>query len=104
MLRRMNSARTIKLLAASALSASLAACAMTPAVHEVRPSPETAAGSRDLGDASVYGLYLAGEAAIDRGSSKEAAFYFARASEADAASIPIRTRAFTAALVAGEVS
>ena len=103
MLQRMSSKRTIKLAAVSAVFAGLAGCAFTPASHAFRPSQEATAQSRDLGDASVYGLYLAGEAAIDRGSSKEAAFYFARASEVDPTSASIRTRAFTAALVAGDV-
>jgi len=62
------------------------------------------AAERDPGDSSVYGLYLAGEAAIDRGSSRDAAYFFSRASMVDPASSAIRTRAFTAALVAGEVS
>jgi tetratricopeptide (TPR) repeat protein len=65
---------------------------------QTQPAPE-----RDLGDASVYGLFLAGEAAIDRGSSRDAAFYFGRASALDPDVQSIRTRAFTSALVAGDV-
>jgi len=87
-------------------AASLSACAASPALQGLRPTQtaEASPPDRDLGDASVYGLYLAGEAAIDRGSSKDAAFYFAKASTLDPASDAIRGRAFTSALVAGEVS
>ena len=88
---------------AALAAAALSACATTPALNGLRPSQAAATQDRDLGDASVYGLYLAGEAAIDRGSSHDAAFYFAKASALDPASDAIRTRAFTSALVAGEV-
>jgi tetratricopeptide (TPR) repeat protein len=104
MLRRMTSStRAITLMAASALLALMAGCAAMPQQHALRPTLETRAADRDLGHASTYGLYLGGVAAIDRGSSKDAAFYFARASESDPTSASLRARAFTAALVAGEV-
>jgi tetratricopeptide (TPR) repeat protein len=83
--------------------ASLSACATTPGLNGLRPAEAAATQDRDLGDASVYGLYLAGEAAIDRGSSRDAAFYFAKASALDPGSEAIRTRAFTSALVAGDI-
>jgi tetratricopeptide (TPR) repeat protein len=86
------------------LACGLAACAETPASHALRPLQETSVRSRDAGDASVYGLYLAGEAALDRGSSREAAFYFTRASQLAPGEATIRTRAFTAALVTGDVA
>ena len=95
--------KTIGLTALAA--ASLSACATTPLPPSLRPAQSASAtADRDMGDASVYGLYLAGEAAIDRGSSRDAAFYFARASAMDPSSDAIRARAFTSALVAGEVS
>jgi tetratricopeptide (TPR) repeat protein len=80
----------------------LSACASTSVVPALRPA-QAAVQDRDLGDASVYGLYLAGEVAIDRGSSRDAAFYFAKASALDPSADAIRSRAFTSALVAGEV-
>jgi tetratricopeptide (TPR) repeat protein len=94
----------LKIAAGLVLMGGLGACAGAPADHGLRLSEVAPARDRDPGDASVYGLYLAGEAAIDRGSSRDAAFYFAKASTLDPSSEAIRTRAFTAALVAGEVS
>jgi tetratricopeptide (TPR) repeat protein len=96
---------TVGLVALSAClgSALLSACATTPLPPSLRPMQAAAAPDHDAGDASVYGLYLAGEAAIDRGSSRDAAFYFAKASAADPEAESIRNRAFTSALVAGEI-
>jgi tetratricopeptide (TPR) repeat protein len=96
-----NAFTTVGLAALSA--AMLSACATTPLPPSLRPMQAAAAPNQDAGDASVYGLYLAGEAAIDRGSSRDAAFYFAKASAEDPSSESIRDRAFTSALVAGEV-
>jgi len=61
----------------------------------------SAAASHD--NASVYGLYLAGEAALDDGASQDAAFYLSRASAKSPDAEFIKERAFAAALVAGEV-
>ena len=85
-----------------AVLVSLSACAST-AIDPGLRSAQTAPAERDAGDASVYGLYLAAEAAINRGSSRDAAFYFARASALDPGAEALRDRAFTSALVAGEV-
>lgn len=83
------------LLAASALA--LSACASVPKTTEVvGPAP----GERG----SVYGLFLAGQAAIADGDSRAAADYFARARVADPSEVAIRDRAFTAALLAGDLS
>jgi tetratricopeptide (TPR) repeat protein len=88
----------------AALSAALlSGCAGTSLPPSLRPMQAASVQSQDPGDASVYGLYLAGEAAIDRGSSRDAAFYFARASAEDPGAETIRDRAFTSALVAGEI-
>lgn len=51
---------------------------------------------------SLYGLFLAGEAALDRGSSEDAAFFLGKASEAEPDAY-LRERAFTAAVMAGEI-
>jgi tetratricopeptide (TPR) repeat protein len=88
------------LLAATAL----AGCAAGSVSPSVQAASAPATQDREFGDASVYGLFLAGEAAIDRGSSRDAAFYFARASALDPSSESLRSRAFTSALVAGDVS
>ena len=66
------------------------------------PADEAVAASAQ--SSSAFGLYLAGEAAIDRGSSREAAGYFGRASALDPDQGPVRSRAFTAALVAGDIT
>ena len=103
--------RSATVLSALLAAASLAACATS--------TPSTMAGLRSVqgadlpaGEAvaasaqssSAFGLYLAGEAAIDRGSSREAAGYFGRASALDPDQGPVRSRAFTAALVAGDIT
>jgi tetratricopeptide (TPR) repeat protein len=84
--------------------AALAACATAP------PPPTVALRSADMvtveaahDNASVYGLYLAGEAALDDGASQDAAFYLSRASAKSPDAEFIKERAFAAALVAGEV-
>ena len=84
----------------------LGACASTSMAPAAPTAQATGAEARvrDPAGSSVFGLYLAGEAAIDRGSSRDAAFYFAKSSALDPDSQNIRNRAFTAALVAGEVS
>ncbi len=103
-----SSSRTLLFASALAGSAVLTACASGPAARDgLRASAATpASGARasasDEG-ASSYGLYLAGEAAIDAGSSREAAAYFSRASQLEPGSDTIRARAFSSALVSGEI-
>jgi tetratricopeptide (TPR) repeat protein len=64
--------------------------------------------SRSYLGSSNYGLFLAGEAALQNGRSQDAAQYFARAAEG-ATDLPpetqalIREKAFTAAVMAGDV-
>jgi tetratricopeptide (TPR) repeat protein len=94
-----------RLFAAGASVAALAACATAPqptSQAALRPSAIVAEEpSHD--NASVYGLYLAGEAALDDGESQDAAFYLSRASAKSPDAGFIKERAFAAALVAGEV-
>lgn len=52
---------------------------------------------------SPFGLYLAGEAAIGGGASRQAAGFFAQASELEPSDSAVRIRAFTAALVSGDI-
>jgi tetratricopeptide (TPR) repeat protein len=54
--------------------------------------------------ASIYGLFLAGQSAINSGRSREAADYFVQAQGLDKANAMLAQRAFTAALLAGDVS
>ncbi len=87
-------------LAALALLAPLAACATAGGDLRVR----SAATSAPAPDRSQYGLFLAGQAALNSGHSAEAADYFARASNDAPGSGLLKERAFTAALIAGDVS
>lgn len=83
------------------LATTLAACADGPAARAgLRPTQgvESAQGPR-----SSYGLFLAGQAAIGQGSSRDAAAYFGRASAQTPDAADLRTRAFSAALLAGDL-
>ena len=59
----------------------------------------------DLAGSSAYGLFLAGQSAINKGRGEEAATYFARAASVGAATDSefLGARTFTAALLAGDV-
>ena len=93
-------------LAALLFAGALAGCASGGAgrggpVAEVAP-PLRAAGPDDR-DASTYGLFLAGQAALGMGETSEAAVYLARASASQPDDAGLRERAFTANLIAGRV-
>lgn len=96
------SGRALVLLAASS---ALAACATGPRPPALRPAAAAAPSiaDQDADRASVYGLYLAGETALDRGATGDAAYYLGRASAHEPSQPLIRERAFAAALVAGEI-
>ncbi len=112
----MNARRLPSLVPVLLAGLSLAACAQT----SPSPSPSTALGLRAAQSpaagtadeaapppsqgASAYGLYLAGEVAIDHGSSRDAATYFHQASQLDPDTAQIEARAFSSALVAGEIA
>ncbi len=83
-------------------AAVLAGCVTAPGAPQLRPAAQADAEAPDA-DASTYGLYLAGSAALDRGESRDAAFYLSRASAQAPGSALIEERAFAAALVAGDV-
>src|SRR5579875_2405726 len=88
----------VTLPAALALSVLLSACATAPALR----GPETtdvAAGD----DSSVCGLYLAGAAAMDDGSTRLAASYLDAASRRAPAAGELKSQAFAAALLSGEI-
>jgi Flp pilus assembly protein TadD len=94
----------------ASLGLMLAGCATTgpaPGSTASAPGPSSPAVPTYLGS-SNYGLFLAGEAALQAGRSEDAAQYFARAADA-AADLPpdtqalIREKAFTAAVMAGDI-
>lgn len=87
-----------RLLAAFAPLALVAACA-TPPQKETAWVPPMAAGM----GGSAYGAFLAGQGALNDGKGAEAAAYFARAELEGGASDMLQDRAFTAALLAGDI-
>ena len=93
------------ILAGSALAG---ACASQPAERAgLRPAldaaPAAPAADPLVRSQSLYGLFLAGEAALEKGSSRDAAFYLGRVSELAPEAGFLKERAFTAALIAGDV-
>lgn len=95
-------------LAAPLLGLGLAGCATTgPA--PVAAAPQGSSGIAEIdSNASNYGLFLAGEAALQAGRSADAAQYFGRAVQGAASQGPeaqalIREKAFTAAVMAGDI-
>ncbi|MDP1987739.1 tetratricopeptide repeat protein, partial [Phenylobacterium sp.] len=56
-----------------------------------------------LPDRSSYGLFLAGQAALNDGESRQAAAYFDRAADVSAQPGLLAERAFTAAVLSGEI-
>ena len=97
--------RLARALVVLSASAALTACATTqPTLRTAQTAPDPLAASdppRD--DASVYGLFLAGETALNQGASRDAATYFARASSGAPETSFLKSRAFAAALVAGDI-
>ncbi|HEX4709313.1 tetratricopeptide repeat protein [Phenylobacterium sp.] len=84
------------LLTAAAPLALLAACASAPGAGRAPPANDATAG------ASSYGMFLAGEAALNKGKSGDAARFFDRA-RIETADPMISERAFTAALLSGDI-
>ncbi len=78
----------------------LAGCASAPTASLRPPLPAQA----EEGQASPYGLFLAGQAAIDAGSSSDAAAYFSQASAKSPDAAELRARAFSAALLSGDIA
>lgn len=70
--------------------------------------PQEAEGWTPLAQAgmggSAYGAFLAGQGALNDGAGAEAAAYFARAELEGGSSDMLRDRAFTAAVLAGDIS
>ena len=98
---RMSSSAFARILAALVLSGALAACASAPA-PQLR-GPELGQADAPADDASPYGLYLAGEAALDDGAPGVAAGLLGEAARRAPGTAELKERAFAAALLAGQV-
>jgi tetratricopeptide (TPR) repeat protein len=85
------------LLTAAAPLVLLAACATAPGGGAAAPQPNELASG-----VSSYGMYLAGESALNNGKSGDAAKFFDKA-RLETGDPLISERAFTAALLAGEI-
>ena len=90
-----------QLLAAVAPLVLLAACAS--AGPETGLAAGAGQGVAPRPGASPYGLFLAGQAALNDGRSREAAGFFDRASIEGADTLIVRERAFNAAVLAGDL-
>ena len=88
-----------RLLVAIAPLVMLAACATAPR-QELSWTPPTQLGM----GGSAYGAFLAGQGALNDGAGAEAAASFARAEIEGGASDMLRDRAFTAAVLAGDIT
>ncbi|HET9160383.1 MAG TPA: tetratricopeptide repeat protein [Caulobacteraceae bacterium] len=108
--------RTLLLIGAAALA--LSACATTPGQKDgLRPTAAAAAISAQAQaaktgevqiepaavDASDYGLFLAGNSALSEGDSAAASKYLAQLAQSEDADTFLKERAFTAALLAGDI-
>ncbi len=89
--------RLSRLLTAAAPLVLLAACATAPGAGN------SAASGAVGGNVSPYGMFLAGESALNNGKSQDAAKFFDQARQ-ETGDAMIGERAFTAALLAGDIS
>jgi tetratricopeptide (TPR) repeat protein len=92
----------IKVLLACVSVAALAACSSVP--REITMRGPIALGSPLFDTRSSYGQFLAGQAALRDGQSKQAATYFDAAASMDDDPGLIGERAFTALLLAGDIT
>jgi Flp pilus assembly protein TadD len=99
--------RASRLVLAAAALAVLPACATMPDAArplgqaQVQANPDIGGAT---GETSVYGLYLAGHAALDAGDSRAAAELFGRASQKNPDAVYLKDPVFTAALMSGDVT
>lgn len=92
----------LKVLLACVSLSTLAACAVSPVGSGLRGP--VAVGSPLFDTRSAYGQFLAGQAALRDGDSKEAATYFGAAAALGDDPGVIGERSFSALLLAGEIS
>ncbi len=81
------------------LAPALAGCVTAPT--SLAAAPPAVEARRD---SSPYGLFLAGQVAMNGGDSRRAAAYFAEAARAEPGERAIRERAFTSALMSGDIA
>ncbi len=93
--------RAAQLAIAAAVLAALSACA-TPG-PDGPVSGGTASARPSDADASIYGLYLAGQAALDSGDSHAAADLFGKAADKQPDALYLKDRVLTASLMAGDI-
>ena len=96
-----------RLVLAAAALAALSACATPPGDAHLAAAPQAGAVDNLGGvtsDTSIYGLYLAGHAALDAGDSRAADELFGRASERNPEATYLKDRTFSAALMAGDLT
>ena len=96
--------RNASMAALAALS--LAACASEPSLKVAGLRPGETAQARPVavdGQASLYGLFLAGQEAMNIGKGDQAAEFFTKAAARDPGADFLKERAFEAALLAGDV-
>jgi tetratricopeptide (TPR) repeat protein len=93
------------LLAAAAVLLALEACASQPTTETPATAarPATAAAPKPDPEASAYGLFLAGQAALNEGDLDAASNYLSRAATAEGQPSYLTEAAFAAALAAGDV-
>ncbi len=95
---------SLRLALISAAAAALCACATAPGAGPSDSAASiAAAAAADARPSSAYGYYLAAQAALDAGDSKGAAVLFDRAMAADPDAGFISERAFTTALLSGDI-
>ncbi|MFI4933761.1 MAG: tetratricopeptide repeat protein [Caulobacterales bacterium] len=92
-----------KLILPLGLILALSACATPPATAPVATGPAPTITPLDA-DASPYGLFLAGRAALDEGRTADASAYLGRAAAAEGGPSFLTQRAFTAALLSGDIA
>jgi tetratricopeptide (TPR) repeat protein len=97
-------AQLLRPLLISAALAALSACATAPPSSGSSSTKVAAAPPASDDHASVYGLYLAGQVAMDADDSRSATDFFSRARDASPDSGFLKERVFSAALMAGDVS
>ncbi|HKT54858.1 MAG TPA: hypothetical protein VJP88_10440, partial [Caulobacteraceae bacterium] len=80
----------------------LAACATGPAEQTASPAAPVAE-AKSLGDGALFGLYLQGQEAFNEGHRDEAVGYFAEAAKREPDSTELKSQAFIAALLSGDL-
>jgi Flp pilus assembly protein TadD len=94
--------RLFPLLSAAAPLVLLTACASQPS--SMAATGRTPPASQLVGAQSAYGMFLAGESAMNNGKNSEASKFFDQARSGSGGDAMLSERAFTSALLAGDVT